>query len=819
MDIDVFVSHHTNSSLHIVEGIVNKLESMGIRCWYAPRDTEGDYATSIATAINHCKVFLLVLNRSASESFHVLNELDMVCNRLIRSADVKILPFHVADDEIADAARYYIGRMHWIDAMTPPMYQRVEELVDHICKLLNRQMPNQTDTPKETAYKLVSKLPQARDVFFGRQDLLEQIHHVFSDGVRALYLEGIGGIGKSELAKQYAIRYHSDYDTVVFFTYEGSLRHAISDSGSITVEGLTKKKDEDEAAFFSKKLEILRRLGTERTLFILDNFDVDDDPDLAAFLSGNYRVILTTRNAHPGACTVRVEAMRDMNVLMGIFQRNYGMDVEESEKPDLEEIFRMVDCHTYTIELIAKQMEASFLSAGEMRELLKKGRMEENLTETVAGRRDRNTAFGHICSVFNTSGLDEDEKWIMRCLSLTGIEGIKAPLLRTWAGLRNFEAVNRLIRKSWVRKDPGQYLSLHPMVREVVHARLKPTEDNMITYLTEMRGFCCRAWFRPYPQNLEAADCIQAALEYFDGGSAENFELFEPCFGFLWQVGRFDASIHFGRNLFEACRAAFGEADLRTGFVARMYAGTYFNSGRRKESVQWYQKGLDCMLACGCGDNEELALSYEKVGRCCSWDFCRDFEKAEQYLLESLHIRQRLKKRIEAGETFRFLSSDKLFGLEPIIDRIGESYMELGRLYQAMERFEDALECTQKYLESQVGEESPGAKAYAAYDMGVSRYHLARKAAEVGNQEEAATQLEQSRELLEDALAINIKHRGALALDTIRNQEQLADVLAAQGKLGEASNAYMAAMNMAERLLGKDDPQVTAIRKKMHFHV
>ena len=93
MEIDVFVSHHTASSLHIVEGIVNKLESQGIRCWYAPRDTEGAYASSIVKAINSCSVFLLILNRPASLSVHVLNEIDMVSKRLTRSEDVKISPF------------------------------------------------------------------------------------------------------------------------------------------------------------------------------------------------------------------------------------------------------------------------------------------------------------------------------------------------------------------------------------------------------------------------------------------------------------------------------------------------------------------------------------------------------------------------------------------------------------------------------------------------------------------------------------------------------------------------------------------------------
>ena len=121
MDIDVFVSHHTSSSLHIVEAIVNKLEANGVRCWYAPRDTEGSYAGSIVRAINACSVFLLILNRPASESVHVLNEIDMATKRLTKKEKISLIPFHVADDEIAEDAQYYLGRLHWIDAMTPPM--------------------------------------------------------------------------------------------------------------------------------------------------------------------------------------------------------------------------------------------------------------------------------------------------------------------------------------------------------------------------------------------------------------------------------------------------------------------------------------------------------------------------------------------------------------------------------------------------------------------------------------------------------------------------------------------------------------------------
>ena len=134
MKIDVFISYHTESSRTITEAIVNKLEHKGIRCWYAPRDVEGTYAGSIKRAIDSCSVFLVVLNKAASESRHVLNEIDIAFSR----SDVVIIPFHIADKDISDDARYYLGRIHWIDGMTPDLNDRIEELSERILHALGR---------------------------------------------------------------------------------------------------------------------------------------------------------------------------------------------------------------------------------------------------------------------------------------------------------------------------------------------------------------------------------------------------------------------------------------------------------------------------------------------------------------------------------------------------------------------------------------------------------------------------------------------------------------------------------------------------------
>lgn len=138
-DIDVFVSYHTNSSQGTVETVVARLESLGIRCWYAPRDIEGGYAGSIVRAINSCKVFLLILNTAASNSSHVLNELEMAHKRFA-AKEMAIVPFKTEDGAFSDDAMYYLSRIHWSDGVTPPFDDRVSELASRIYSLIGRSV-------------------------------------------------------------------------------------------------------------------------------------------------------------------------------------------------------------------------------------------------------------------------------------------------------------------------------------------------------------------------------------------------------------------------------------------------------------------------------------------------------------------------------------------------------------------------------------------------------------------------------------------------------------------------------------------------------
>ena len=824
MNVDVFVSHHTRSSLHIVEGIVNRLEGTGLKCWYAPRDTQGHYAGSIADAIDTCSVFLLVLNKPASESFHVLNELELVCDRLANGESVHVIPFHVADLDISRDARYYIKRMHWIEAIDPPMYARIDELVGHINRLLGRESAAAGgEKPMESAapvYKLLAKMPQARDVFYGREDLLQSIENVFSQGKNALFLEGIGGIGKSELAKQYAIRHRDEYDKVVFATYTTSLEKLMSDATSIVIEGVEPHQEETESEYFDRKLKILHSVTDRRTLIIVDNFDVDTDSRLKEFLSGECRMIFTTRNAHPGYTTLKVEAIRDKAVLMEIFEQNYGMTLDASERESIEEIFELVEYHTYAVELIAKQMEASFLSAGEMLDMLRRGGMETSGQEMISGRSDYKSAFGHICNLFSIGRLSEEEQRLMRYLLLTGTRGIPAARFKEWAELETMDSVNALLRKSWVRREAGGRISLHPLVREVMVSMLKPGVENCLPFLKKAACFCFYAWFRPYPENVAVGDCILSFQQSLNGPEECEWGVFSIFSNFLWQIGKFEDSIRYGTRMYEAVRKLYGEASMITGFAAKELAGCYFNSGRERESMAYYRQGLACMLASGAPETEDLAMSYEKVARCLSWEYEQDLEKSEELFQEALAIRLRLVEGLKNGVNPGMVSSEyQPYDMTLAIERIGESYMEMARLYQIAGDYEKAVEYTSRYLENLEtnSPENLSGLAYAHYDLGVSRYHLALKARAAGEETRCMEELVTAERELRTALESNMKMRGALALDTIKNQEYLADVLVAQGQYGLASNEYMAVITMVEGLLGPNDPYIDAVKQKMEF--
>lgn len=141
--------------------------------------------------------------------------------------------------------------------------------------------------------------------------------------------------------------------------------------------------------------------------------------------------------------------------------------------------------------------------------------------------------------------------------------------------------------------------------------------------------------------------------------------------------------------------------------------------------LPWYRKGLDYMLASGEPETEDLALAYEKVARCLTWKYEQDLKQAEAHHLKALEIRQRIVTNIENGGRSEFLESRySRYGAPDVdqlpmaYDRIGESYMEIARMYQFSGEYEKALAYSIRHgeLKDIYAPHDASGKAYTLYD-------------------------------------------------------------------------------------------------------
>ena len=132
MAFDVFISYASKDKV-VADAVCARLESAGIRCWIAPRDIVAgrSYGEAIIEAIHVTKVMVLVFSSNANASGHIPKEVERAV-----SSGLAILPFRIEDVSPGKSLDYFIGSVHWLDAMSPPIEKHLDALAATVQKLL-----------------------------------------------------------------------------------------------------------------------------------------------------------------------------------------------------------------------------------------------------------------------------------------------------------------------------------------------------------------------------------------------------------------------------------------------------------------------------------------------------------------------------------------------------------------------------------------------------------------------------------------------------------------------------------------------------------
>ena len=117
-----------------------------------------------------------------------------------------------------------------------------------------------------------------------------------------VFLEGMGGLGKSELAKYYGFCGKEDgtYNTVIFAQLNekknNNIEAVFNSDSLIGINNFNRKDNENNRDYFLRKADEFKRVADKKTLIILDNYRPDED--LKYLLGGRYHLLITTRDIY-----------------------------------------------------------------------------------------------------------------------------------------------------------------------------------------------------------------------------------------------------------------------------------------------------------------------------------------------------------------------------------------------------------------------------------------------------------------------------------------------------------------------------------------
>ena len=563
---------------------------------------------------------------------------------------------------------------HTLCAVPSRRYQTASELIGQLDKIVALSDPKEPFI-KKGALSLAS-------FFTGRDAEIEAIHEKFKE-TDTIFLSGIGGIGKSELAKHYAKKYESKYDSIIFAPFVNDVQMMITDDNYVPIYNFSQYPEEKPDEYFARKMRKLGELCDKRTLIIVDNLDTKDDDNLDKLLSLGCKLLVTTR---ADFSDIYSDNQIDIDVLADpfvIFNEHYKKPLSEDDYKCVDEIIEIVCGHTMTIELLAKQMMAGRVKPQKMLEKLKNGGISDSGREKVRTTKDGKLAmqsmYDHIQALFDLSELDEDEKYALANLALIPHTGIATDLFCEWCEIEGFDTINKLVAEGWVRWDRERdYISLHPLLSELIFHTLDNIESLTSKYISNIA--LIKFWDNDKITDKHyAVDIFKHSLLLID---KYNFRS-ESTADFLRKVStrieHYDSPINIERYYKKALSIRLELFGENSGDVATSYlylAKLYENVGKFSEAEKYAQMALKVReLIYGVRSDQYMLVLFE-LGHIFAWQ-----ERYTESETAYLQVKQYFTEAYD--EKTKTVLNCKL---------------HLGDLYSRMKQYDKAIEVLQNCL-------------------------------------------------------------------------------------------------------------------------
>ncbi|XP_074327556.1 uncharacterized protein LOC141665472 [Apium graveolens] len=277
-----------------------------------------EISSGLLDAIKHSKIFIVVVSENYAHSPWCLNELVQILS--CKTTEVHVVPvFYNVDPSDVRHQKGSFGKA--IDChkkrYSVDMIEKWKSALSQIAALSGHHLrkeanENESDTIQEivgnVATRTSTTVSPLEKYLFGIDSAVEEIYQnlsMESNDVRAIDICGMGGIGKTTIAKAFYNKYFNQFDISCF---NGNVKQN-SQGGSHLfplleqlLDDLLRKKDCKVADVESRIRKLKQILHSKKALIIMDDLDQSNYSELLTSIgilfSAGSRIIITTRDAN-----------------------------------------------------------------------------------------------------------------------------------------------------------------------------------------------------------------------------------------------------------------------------------------------------------------------------------------------------------------------------------------------------------------------------------------------------------------------------------------------------------------------------------------
>ena len=347
----------------------------------------------------------------------------------------------------------------------------------------------------------------------GRSAELEEIKkEMLANNTVLVY--GIGGIGKSYICRKLFWNYYDCFsdgiEYLAWIQYNGDLTQSVTSSfydPETNLDNIRKKYENHpvigdmfvKLALTDKpddKMQVIKEYFSKleaRLLVFIDNADTMTKEEKKWLNSCKCRMIITSRQKIDGFYGVNINSpspayCKEMYIRESRGNNFDGYSLDEDRY--IEKITELANYHTQTVMLIAKAQYCLGLSSEDMLdELNNTGFVLKGNDEIIDTEEYELTMAEHLTKIFNLLNVtDETQLKAIRLFSLLAPNTpVKKRDIKKWFELKSLSSINELVKYGWLNSSGSEYVSIHPVIADVVKYDNKPDFEFALSLINALQ--------------------------------------------------------------------------------------------------------------------------------------------------------------------------------------------------------------------------------------------------------------------------------------------------------------------------------------------